>query len=580
VEAVVWKTLVAMAKGVIVIGAGWSGLVAAKTYLEVDPSIDLTILEADDSVGGVWSASRIYPGLVADSPRGLYENSDMTMVDEKHIAYGSISCHEVHDYLHGYAEKHDLLRRTKFQTTVETARRKGNGWILQTKTGESFECDKLLVSTGLASKPNWPKIPNHGFNGPVLHSKYLGTEYPQLTAASVQDVVVVGGCKSAVEAATICLNAGKTVHWIIRDPGNGCNPFIMLDHDPNAIVNIGAIVSSRLFGQLSPSMYNISGFWYNFLHSGRWWLGKWIVNSFWSASSNAILAGPKYDSSENGKKIKPEMQHQTMFWNTTAASLIPSKSPFINLVHEGKQLKVYRATPMSLSSRGMRLSSGELVAADAVLYATGWAPTTDIFTEGDRLELGLPAPLGSEPASLAKHWESLHSQADMKVKAVLPKLANPPPHHAITPTNTPYRLYRHIVSPATIARNDRSIAFVGFVSTIQTAQVAELGALWAVAYMEDLFPKPLPSNSEIEKNVADINAWVYRRHLSKGRIEPIIDAESQTLFDTLMRDLGLKSARKRKGWLGWLKEWVLPYKSSDYRGVVGELLGSRKEKTN
>ena len=66
----------------IVIGTGWYGLAAAKTYLQYDPSISLTVLDANSNVGGVWGTSQIYPGLVADSPAGLFEFSDLSMSKE------------------------------------------------------------------------------------------------------------------------------------------------------------------------------------------------------------------------------------------------------------------------------------------------------------------------------------------------------------------------------------------------------------------------------------------------------------------------------------------------------------------
>jgi ribulose 1,5-bisphosphate synthetase/thiazole synthase len=38
---------------VIIIGAGWTSLAAAKTYLKLYPSISLTILDSDTTVGGI-----------------------------------------------------------------------------------------------------------------------------------------------------------------------------------------------------------------------------------------------------------------------------------------------------------------------------------------------------------------------------------------------------------------------------------------------------------------------------------------------------------------------------------------------
>src|SRR2546430_10296134 len=50
----------------------------------------------------------------------------------------------------------------------------------------------------------------------VIHTKSLGQEHCRLTGEKVDDVVIVGGCKSAIEAANIFLAAGKRVNWVIR----------------------------------------------------------------------------------------------------------------------------------------------------------------------------------------------------------------------------------------------------------------------------------------------------------------------------------------------------------------------------
>src|SRR2546421_7158053 len=148
-----------MARRVIVIGAGRSGLAAAKTYLQVNPVINLVILDDDSTVGGVWSADRLYPGLIANSPNGLYEFSDMTMVTESQPALKPIPGKQVQAYLQHYAEKNDLLSRTRFSTKVVRAERTGGGgWTVRTSRGDVLECDKLIVATGLYSKPYCPDI--------------------------------------------------------------------------------------------------------------------------------------------------------------------------------------------------------------------------------------------------------------------------------------------------------------------------------------------------------------------------------------------------------------------------------------
>jgi len=67
---------------VIILGAGFNGLIAAKTYLQIKPSIDILILDSGDAIGGVWSKSRIYPGLLYEMPTPLLNFSDFDMCRE------------------------------------------------------------------------------------------------------------------------------------------------------------------------------------------------------------------------------------------------------------------------------------------------------------------------------------------------------------------------------------------------------------------------------------------------------------------------------------------------------------------
>lgn len=207
---------------VIIIGAGIYGLVAAKTYFQINPNIDLTIIDSDTSVGGVWSVSRVYAGLVADLPSPAFELSDLRMAEEFGMPkWSDIPGHVMHEYLERYAKKFDILRRVQFQTEVLRIERDGRGWKVYTKdVGEGsnsdeiavMDCDKLLVATGLYSRPMLPDIDTSAFTGIAIHSKDLRKRHNDFTSESIRSVVVVGGNKSAIEAASACAVAGKTVH--------------------------------------------------------------------------------------------------------------------------------------------------------------------------------------------------------------------------------------------------------------------------------------------------------------------------------------------------------------------------------
>jgi dimethylaniline monooxygenase (N-oxide forming) len=54
-------------KRVAVIGAGIGGLVTAKVLR--DDAFDVVVFEQEPTIGGVWAATRTYPGLRANNSR-------------------------------------------------------------------------------------------------------------------------------------------------------------------------------------------------------------------------------------------------------------------------------------------------------------------------------------------------------------------------------------------------------------------------------------------------------------------------------------------------------------------------------
>ena len=565
-----------MPTSVLIIGAGWAGLAAAKTYLQISPSADLTILDDDTSLGGVWSTSRIYPGLIANSPNGLYEFSDLSMPavsGKKPLT--PIPGRQVHDYLHAYAEKYDLLRRIRFGTHVVKARRRQEteGWVLECRTpsgDECIECDKLMVCTGLSSKPNVPALPglDDAFSGITMHSKSLGSRHDELAAPSVRNIVVVGGCKSAVETIGICLSAGKRVHWVVRPSQQGV-PLIVVDPDQKP--NLVAVSTTRLFGVWSPSIFATKGFWYRFLHSGAWWLGSLLDVGYWALLSWVVSLKAGYEKSTNGGLIQPK--ERNMFRYGSYISLVHTNNRmFLEGVHDESKVKVYRATPVRMEGDGMCLDSGEVIKADAVVFATGWKPTVDFFESEEAKDLGIPIDVGDQDLQTAKYWAQLGAEEDGIVTKTFPRLAR----CELTPANetktTQFRMYRQVLSPRLFARGDRSITFVGLIASGQTSFCDELQSLWAIAWMEGLLPCQLPSEREMEGEVAKVNAWMARRYGARGARDPEIILEIQTFFDVLMQDLGLKVSRRNKGRSGGLREWLTPYEAADYRGIVEEFL--------
>lgn len=86
--------------GVLIIGAGFNGIVAAKTYLQINPTADILIIDGSSALGGVWSAERIYPGLVYEMPCPMLNFSDFDMYKEMGIElWGDVTGYQVNEFL-------------------------------------------------------------------------------------------------------------------------------------------------------------------------------------------------------------------------------------------------------------------------------------------------------------------------------------------------------------------------------------------------------------------------------------------------------------------------------------------------
>jgi len=85
---------------VVIIRAGFHGIVAAKTYLEIYPHVDIQIIDQESSIGGVWAASRIYPGFDYDLPAPLLNFTEFDMCEELGIEkWPHVSGEQVNDFL-------------------------------------------------------------------------------------------------------------------------------------------------------------------------------------------------------------------------------------------------------------------------------------------------------------------------------------------------------------------------------------------------------------------------------------------------------------------------------------------------
>ncbi|MEO7125872.1 MAG: FAD-dependent oxidoreductase, partial [Nakamurella sp.] len=121
---------------IAIIGAGFAGLSAAKVLSELSHTV--TVLEKAADVGGVWSATRRYPGLRTQNDKGTYSLSDLKM-PRKYPQW--LQGSQVQQYLANYAEMFNLTPMLRLNTEVtEAAPDPAGGWNVTTAAGtEHYE---------------------------------------------------------------------------------------------------------------------------------------------------------------------------------------------------------------------------------------------------------------------------------------------------------------------------------------------------------------------------------------------------------------------------------------------------------
>jgi cation diffusion facilitator CzcD-associated flavoprotein CzcO len=203
---------------VAVVGAGPSGLASARAFREL--GLDVIVFEAAPDIGGVWSATRRYPGIATQNDKHTYAYSDRRMDD----AYADAPAGaDVREYLQGFARENRLENLIRLETRVgEAEPLEGGGWTFETygPHGVGRETvDWLVVANGLCSTPYVPAIAGRAefeaAGGRLLAPSQIG----DADALRDRDVVVVGWGKSAADIAVAAAAVARSVTIVARRVG-------------------------------------------------------------------------------------------------------------------------------------------------------------------------------------------------------------------------------------------------------------------------------------------------------------------------------------------------------------------------
>jgi monooxygenase len=338
---------------VLIVGAGLSGIAAARHLQMRCPDRTFTILEAREALGGTWDLFR-YPGIRSDSDMHTMGFSFRPWVGSKTIADGS----EILGYMQDTAREYDIDRTILFNRRVIRAEwsSQNAAWTVYVAvTGEEtpqiYSCMFLFMCSGYYDydtgySPDFAGA--HHFKGRIVHPQH----WPQDLDYGNKRVILIG---SGATAVTLVPAMARTADHVT-----------MLQRSPSWFISVPSQdATNRQLRQWLPHTFA--------LRFNRW---KNILSSI--IFFQIARRFPRYFS---GALLKRVTQQLTTDFDV-ATHFTPRYKPWdqrLCLVPDGDLFRALRSGRAEivtdnierLTETGIQLASGRHLEADIIVTATG-----------------------------------------------------------------------------------------------------------------------------------------------------------------------------------------------------------------
>ena len=360
---------------VIIIGAGLSGIGAAVRLQRDCPDRTFAVLERRGAIGGTWDLFR-YPGIRSDSDMHTLGYDFKPWEAEKSIADGPA----ILSYMNETADEFRLREHIRFDHKLVAAdwcSERGQ-WQLSLETSEGtrrYRCGFLMMCAGYYSydaghQPEF--IGKDRFKGDWVHPQF----WPEGLEYADKKVVVIG---SGATAMTLVPNMSRQAAHVT-----------MLQRSPTYVTSRPSVdrLANWLRRRLPPKLaYDIVR-WRNTLWQ------QWVYRStriMPSLVKRSLLSKVR---DEIGELVDVD-KHFTPSYNPwdQRLCLIPDDDLF-RAIQSGKA-SVVTDHIESVSEEGIQLVSGEHLAADVIVCATG----LELVLLG-----GAEFSLDGEPVDFANEW--------------------------------------------------------------------------------------------------------------------------------------------------------------------------------
>ncbi|KAF2108455.1 hypothetical protein BDV96DRAFT_652707 [Lophiotrema nucula] len=531
---------------IAIIGAGLSGLVTAKTFLhDFSGSFDsVTVFEKASSLGGVWSSSRIYPGLSSNSPALTYEIPGFEYPQTLR-KYGShVKAEDINAYLRAFVHAYHIEEHISFDSRVEDVswNHQTKKWIIKGRSGTCcFEkaFSYVVICNGMYHEKRVPNVAEEwpGKIPAMYHSADVGDPSIRRALSASKHTLIVGAGKSAIDLATMI----ATATW---NPNSSGKPKVSLLYkrphwlSPRAMLRGTVFFERLLFSRFLNA-------WLPFARRPDW-LHRWVAHSRmgqWMTEMIFAFVSDDFKKSCNQTDL-PETIPDHPMKEALSGALHVVPNGYIDLVRS-KRIRIIEGTMNSVCDGGVniKMQNGNIrqLAVDHILFATGYKLAFPFFSPCTLDQLGLESARKPQ----------------------------------VDPNNLPsMKLYRLIVPPCTVTTHNptqphRNIAFNGFAYSLLNPAVCFVSAHWIAEYF--LGQIPIPSLMEIQKDIEHFYAWQKSTFAAHGAKGVHIGPHATLYTDMLLEDMRVRIGHISGTMLNPVnlaKEWFRPMYPQIYAGLT------------
>ncbi len=197
---------------VAIIGAGVSGIAAARAAMKKDVEFD--IYESTAHVGGIWhfneapDRTSVYYNLFCNTTKQMMAFSDLPFEDDiPDMPYHS----QIDRYLNDYVDRYGIRDKIRFEDPVTSVRKVDNHWELTSQSHQATY-QAVFVANGHHSARNIPEVAGE-FSGQTLHSQSYKGPGPQFKG---KRVLIVGLGNTAADIGVDLVDVADRVDVSIR----------------------------------------------------------------------------------------------------------------------------------------------------------------------------------------------------------------------------------------------------------------------------------------------------------------------------------------------------------------------------